>query len=60
MFSTMNDDDKPIKSWLPYVIGMAATAMLSALGSELVKWGVEELKEKYGTKKPEEKPDADE
>ena len=49
------DDEEPIKSWLPYVVGMAATAMLSALGSELVKWGVEELKEKYGTKKPEEK-----
>lgn len=60
MFSTMNDDDKPIKSWVPYIVGMACTAILSTLGSKLVEWGIDELREKYGTKKPEkENEDAD-
>lgn len=57
MFSATNDDE-PAKSWLPYIVGMAATAIASALGTELVKWGVEELREKYGTKKPEQKKDT--
>lgn len=43
------DDDQ--KTWVPYVIGMAATAIVSALGTELVKWGIDELKLKYGSKK---------
>ncbi len=42
------DDDQ--KTWVPYVIGMAATAIVSALGTELVKWGIDELKNKYGSK----------
>jgi hypothetical protein len=52
MFNASGDNDQPTNSWLPYVIGMTTTAILSALGSELVKWGVEELKKKYGTKEP--------
>ena len=57
MFNQQDDDDKPLKSWWPYIIGMGATAILSTLGSELVKWGVEELRTKYGTKdkKPNDK-----
>lgn len=42
------DDDQPIKSWMPYIIGMAATIIVSALGLELVKCGVEALRNKYG------------
>jgi len=38
----------PIKDWLPYIIGMTATAIISTIGHELVKWGVDELKHKYG------------
>ncbi len=45
------DDDT--KSWTPYVVGMVATALLSSLASELVRWGVDELKQKYGTKRTE-------
>jgi hypothetical protein len=55
------NDDKP-NHWIPYVIGMATTAIVSFLGTELVRWGVDELKHKYGSKpdaKPEEKkPDV--
>lgn len=57
MFASQQDDNQPIKNWLPYVLGMAATAMLSALGSSLIEWGVEELKKKYGSKEPEKKED---
>ena len=53
MFNASDDDE--VKSWMPYVVGMAATAMLSSLASELVRWGVDELKQKYGTKKSEDK-----
>jgi len=57
MFSPL-DDDKPIKSWVPYIVGMAATAILSTVGSELAKWGIDELKNKWGTKSPEEKKES--
>jgi hypothetical protein len=36
--------------WFPYIIGMVATAILTTLGSELVKWGVEEVRNKFGSK----------
>lgn len=49
MFNQSNDE--PIKEWMPYVIGMAAAAALSTLGSELIKWGIEELRTKYGSPK---------
>jgi hypothetical protein len=55
MFSATNDGDKPIKSWTPYIIGMTTTAILSALGTKLVEWGIDELRGKFGTKKPEKK-----
>lgn len=44
------DDDKS-KNWIPYIVGMTATAILSTLGSKLVEWGVDELRDRYGTKK---------
>lgn len=52
MFASQDDDQK---SWLPYIIGMTATAALSALCTKLVEWGVDELRQKYGAKKPEKK-----
>jgi hypothetical protein len=55
MMIESNDEDKPIKSWLPYVIGMACAATLSALGSELARWGVEELRKKLKNEPKEEK-----
>jgi hypothetical protein len=48
MFASQ-DDDQP-KTWVPYIVGMAATAILSTLGSKLVEWGVDELRSKYGSK----------
>lgn len=52
------DDDK--KTWLPYIIGMTATAILSTLGSKLIEWGVDELRAKYGTQKDEDHDDQKE
>jgi hypothetical protein len=54
MLIQQQDDEKPIKSWIPYIIGMTATAILSALGTEAVKWAVDELRTKYGTQKDSE------
>lgn len=46
-------DEEKEKSWLPYILGMTATAILTTVGSELVRWGVDELKKKYGKKDKE-------
>ena len=48
---TQQADEEPVKVWFPYVVGMAAAAIFSTLGAELVKWGVDELRLKYGTPK---------
>lgn len=37
-----------LKSSIPGVLVAGATATLSTLGTELVKWGVEALKSKFG------------
>lgn len=58
MFAS-EDDDQP-KTWVPYIVGMAATAILSTLGSKLVEWGVDELRSKYGSKKKEGRNDQEE
>lgn len=55
----INQDDDKGKSWLPYVIGMTATAILSTLGSKLVEWGVDEIRAKYGSKKKEDQDDQE-
>lgn len=55
MFASQDDDKS--KSWLPYIVGMTATAILSTLGSKLVEWGVDELRNKYGSEKKEETDD---
>ncbi len=57
MFANSQDDEQ--KTWLPYILGMTATAALSALCTKLMEWGVDELREKYGTKKPEKKNDQE-
>lgn len=49
MFNSINNDED--KNWLPYIVGMTATAILSALGAKLVEWGIDELRAKYGSKK---------
>ena len=49
-----SQDDQPTKNWMPYIIAMAATAILSTVGAELAKWGIDELRNKYGTKPPKE------
>lgn len=49
----VSQDDDKAKNWLPYIIGMTATAILSTLGSKLIEWGVDELRAKYGTQKEE-------
>jgi hypothetical protein len=54
-----SEDDKP-KSWVPYIVGMTATAILSTLGSKLVEWGVDELRSKYGSKQKEKGDDEKE
>lgn len=56
MFASQQDDEQ--KSWLPYILGMTATAALSALCTKLVEWGIDELREKYGTPKPEKKEES--
>ncbi len=56
----VSQDDEKSKSWLPYIIGMTATAILSTLGSKLVEWGVDELRAKYGSEKKEERNDQEE
>lgn len=48
-------DDKP-KENVPRILAIAfATAALSTLGAKIVDWAVEEVKARYGSKKPEEK-----
>ena len=55
MFSPLDDDGtKPIKSWIPYIVGMTVTAVLSAIGADLAKLGIDELKNKWGSKPPKE------
>lgn len=44
-----------IKQYLPFVLVNAATATLTTIGVETVKWGVEALKSKFGPKPKEEK-----
>lgn len=44
------NEDK--RSWVPFIVASAATAALSTLGAELIRWGVDELRGQFGTKKP--------
>jgi hypothetical protein len=47
-------DDKP-KDGVPHILALAfATAAFTTLGAKIVDWAVEELKTRYGSKKPEE------
>lgn len=45
---------KNIKQYLPFILVNAATATVTTLGVEAVKWGVEALKSKFGPKPKEE------
>jgi hypothetical protein len=48
-------DDKP-KENVPRILAIAfATAAFTTLGAKIVDWAVEEVKARYGYKKPEEK-----
>lgn len=46
-----------IKQYLPFVLVNAATATLTTLGTEAVKWGAEALKAKFGPKPPAKEED---
>lgn len=44
-----------LKQYLPFILVNAATATLTTLGTEVVKWGVEAIKDKVSPKKEEKK-----
>lgn len=37
-------DERPRNKWPGYIAGTAATALLSAMATELGRWAIEELK----------------
>ena len=56
MFNANSDKSK---GWLPYILGMSATAVLTVVGSELVRWGVDELKALRNGKLDAKKPSSE-
>lgn len=55
--STRKPEMSKIKQYLPFVLVNAATATLTTLGTEAVKWGVEALKAKFGPTPPTKEED---
>ncbi len=47
----LNMKEDKSHNWPNYIAAMTAVAILSTVGSELSKWAIEHLKEKYSTKK---------